>query len=573
MPFRRRLKCGWLNGVGRSNCDLPKGMFSGNQVRRMKKVHIIFVCLILGFSVFGKLAAAPDDLLASYHFVGSAALAGNPNAAKLRKIWALPETAQLSGDVLQKLARASAKSFGTDSGTNRATVLRPLFDDLLSAESSAELHGKPNSSLELYLAVHLDDTRSKIWETNLLQAGKGTQPQFAKLGEITGWQDKLNGSPNFLKFFRAGQWTVIFLAAEQAPAQLEFLNRIKKSDRPGTDQAWLEANVDWPRLQPWFPLDFLPLKPARTELKISGRGGEDLRTVVRVIYPDKIDWKGEAWKIPTNSIRDPLISFIAGQKLAPFFKPWKTIQQLTFNPLANQIYFWAQSQMPFQSYVGIPVKDATNTMKTLGPQLAGAFNDTLKQRGGGTLNVATNHVDLFWQGVPIIVPFLGPSKEKNSSGLLLGGTFPLVANTNLPPAELFGQVSGRSDLVFYDWEITESRLSQWQILSQLLPFFSREIVSATNAIAPKRFVAAKVPEQKWLSKVGPLLGNTITEVTYKSPNELTIVRKSHIGMNSLELILFSHWLAHPGFPSINPFATVPSVEPSVKPPAKSAAKP
>ena len=86
-------------------------MFSGNQMRRMKKVRLIFVCLILGFSGFGKLAAvAPDDLLASYHFIGSAALAGNPNTAKLKKIWALPETAQLRGDVLQKLARACGEA-------------------------------------------------------------------------------------------------------------------------------------------------------------------------------------------------------------------------------------------------------------------------------------------------------------------------------------------------------------------------------------------------------------------------------------------------------------------------------
>ncbi|MEO6035688.1 MAG: hypothetical protein ABIQ35_10570, partial [Verrucomicrobiota bacterium] len=207
----------------------------------MKKVRLIFACLIFVYFYSGRSVSAADDLLASYHFVGSAALAGNPNAAKLKKIGELKQTIQLREDVLQKLSRASAKAFGTDSGTNRATALRPLFNDLLSAESWAELHGKPNSSLELYLAVRLDDARSRIWETNLIQSSKSPKPLPAKLGEASGWQTKLAGSTNSLKFFRAGAWTFVFLAPEQGSAQLEFLNRVKPGSRPSGDATWLEA--------------------------------------------------------------------------------------------------------------------------------------------------------------------------------------------------------------------------------------------------------------------------------------------------------------------------------------------
>ena len=534
----------------------------------MKHVCLIFIFAALTFAGVARLVAAgPDDSLASYHFVGSSALAGNPNAAKLRKIWALPETVQLSGDALQKLSRAAGKAFGTESGTDRAAMLRPLFDDLLSAESRAELHGKPKSTLELFLAVRLDEARSKIWETNLLQASKGTKPQAAKLGDANGWQAKLNGSPNSLKFFRAGPWTLVFLAGEQAPAQLEFLNRVKSGVQPGADPAWLEANVDWPRLQPWFSLDSFPLKLAKTELKISGRGDEDLRTTLRAVYPGKLDWKSEAWKIPTNSIRDPLISFTAGQNLAPFFNPSKALQQLVINPLTNQLYFWAQSQMPFQSYYAMPAKDPTNAMRKLAPQLANAYNDWLSRRGGGTLNVWTNQVELFWQGMAIIAPYLGPAREKNGGEFLLGGSFPLVASTNYPPAELFGRVSSRSDLVFYDWEITEQRLAQWHIMSQILPFFPRQVLPSASAGAANNFIPPTVPERKWLAAVAPFLGNTITEATFKAPNELNVVRKSHMGLNSLEIIVLAHWLAHPGFPSVNPLAVeiVPQSATKVRP--------
>jgi hypothetical protein len=98
-------------------------------------------------------------------------------------------------------------------------------------------------------------------------------------------------------------------------------------------------------------------------------------------------------------------------------------------------------------------------------------------------------------------------------------------------------------------------------------------MGSTNPAAAKRFGPARVPEQKWLAAVGPLLGNTVTEVTFKSPNELNIVRKSHLGLNSLELILFSHWLARPDFPSASPLAIVSTTEPSPRPAAKSAKKP
>ncbi len=547
----------------RNPVGLPTPTFSGTPMRRMKKV--MFICLVFGISIFTKLFAASDHPLASYHFVGGAALAGNTNAAKLRKIWAMPESVTLRNDVVEKLARASLKILGANSSDkNNAALLRPLFDDLLAAESWAEL--RHQSGLEFFLAVRLNETRARIWETNLLRVVK-EKPSPFKTDAASGWQTKINGGTNLVKFTRAGKWTFVFIAGEHSEEQSDFIKRIEKKSTSGTN--WLEADVDWPRLHPWLPLNFSPFKTARTEMKIASRGGEDLRTTIRATYPEKIDWKSAPWKIPTHVIRDPLISFTAAQNPAPFFKPSFSLLQLKPNPLTNQLYFWALSQMPFLSYVALPVSNATNISKIYAPQLAAAFNETLRQRDGGTLEVASNRVDLFWKGLPIIVPFLSPAKPTNGQELLLGGIFPVVPSTNNPPAELFSQIVGRNDLVFYDWEITETRLGQWLSLSQMLPFFSRELFLGKNP-GQKRYTAAKVPEQLWLRAIGPLLGNTITEVTFKAPNELNLVRKSPIGLNSLELVLLSHWLAHPNFPSINPFVTVPGAEtvPAGKSPPK-----
>ena len=110
------------------------------------------------------------------------------------------------------------------------------------------------------------------------------------------------------------------------------------------------------------------------------------------------------------------------------------------------------------------------------------------------------------------------------------------------------------------------------MVGQLLPIFPKEPIVSTNAALRDRLGPAKMPELKWIGAIGPKLGNTITEVTYESPTELNVVRRSHLGLNSIELILLSHWLAHPKFPAVNPFEMVaPMTEqhskPTVNPPA------
>jgi hypothetical protein len=107
----------------------------------------------------------------------------------------------------------------------------------------------------------------------------------------------------------------------------------------------------------------------------------------------------------------------------------------------------------------------------------------------------------------------------------------------------------------------------------MLPFFPREIFVSTNAPAKKRIVAPRLLEQKWLIPIAPMLGNTITEVTYKAPNEINIVRKSHIGLNSAELIFLSHWLADPNFPSVTRQIETQGTERSANPFSKPTPKP
>jgi hypothetical protein len=101
---------------------------------------------------------------------------------------------------------------------------------------------------------------------------------------------------------------------------------------------------------------------------------------------------------------------------------------------------------------------------------------------------------------------------------------------------LFAQVRGRTNLVYYDWEITEDRLSHSRQLYQLA------------ALVAWRKTGTNTPSRLWLDKIGSLLGNTVTEVTQTAPNELFLVRKSHLGFTGIELATLSAWLDSLEFP-------------------------
>ena len=96
---------------------------------------------------------------------------------------------------------------------------------------------------------------------------------------------------------------------------------------------------------------------------------------------------------------------------------------------------------------------------------------------------------------------------------------------------------GRTNLVYYDWEITGERLRH---AIQLHQFY--DIVNG------RPFPGTNVPTQKWLHAIQPHLGNTATEVMVVSPRELLLARKSHLGFTGFELASLARWVESAGFP-------------------------
>ncbi|MFN7138520.1 MAG: hypothetical protein ACK4UN_04190, partial [Limisphaerales bacterium] len=389
----------------------------------------------------------------------------------------------------------------------------------------------------------------------------GAKIQRTKWEKFEGWEVKQGPTPNFIRAVWTGNWLVLGIGQNDLPLQNNVLRRISTGNVPveWKDKShWLEAIVDFPRLQGWIPLGQLPLKPAKTEIALSGRN-ENLRTVIRATYPEALRWKGEKWQIPTNIVRDPLISFTAAQNLAAVMQRSELVAKTGYDPLTNQFYIWSQAQLPFMSYGAVRVSDSKKAFDQLATRLPQLFNPVLEEQKAGKIVLSTNKEAIVWSGLSMIAPQLVATNEP-AGQFLLASLFPLAPSKEAPPRELLEQITSRTNLIYYDWEITHHRLGHWQMLTKMLPFIGPQrvpvppelVAEAKTNQAVRAKLSTRILHERWQSKVAPMLGNTITEVTQVGPNEIEVVRKSHIGFTGFELLYVSHWLNHPDFPLFRP---------------------
>ena len=528
---------------------------------RMKFAILLTFSLGLGFGCQQKTAEppppkrvaaapAPEPLL-RWHFVGTAQLASDTNAAKLRQIAALPASQELRAQTLNKLADGLARSFPTTDGanTNRPALLRPLLEDVLSAETWFQLHAITNGAGAWTLAIELNEERARLWQTNLWQClSSADAPSPFNVEKSLGFR------AGKFHCLRAGGWLLV-AASDREPPWPATLKQITVSGRPAAANAsWLEVEADLPRLAALLSWSELLPWP-RAQLTVIGKG-EYLRSNMGLRYAQPLNAPFDPWRIPTNTIQDPLISFTAFRGIAPWLKQREFIKQLAVDPTPNQLFLWAQADVPFQSFAAWPAPQATNHLIQLAPRLVAWAQTNASRPAVGTLRVLTNNLGIVWQGLPIIVPSIQPAPEP-AGDFLIAGIFPTAPSNQPLPPELLAQLTSRTNLFYYDWEITGARLLQWRQLDQVLSMITPDELPQLPGLTAG---------QKWLTALSPvlgngvkepLLGNSATEIVVTSPRDLTLVRKSHLGLTGFELLTFVKWLEEPGFPAAGlpwPFA-------------------
>jgi hypothetical protein len=481
------------------------------------------------------------NVAARYHCAGSAQLTGNTNLSTLQKALALHSAEAVEDLALQRVSGLLAGSFQFGTNESAASSLEPLLSDVLHTESLGSFGGSAANPLNFVLALRLDAKRAQLWRDNLGKAFGGPGEKFTA-EEFDGWRWNRGAAGSFW-IVPARGWLVAGRGDEFLPLQVEYLQQVSRQGRPvpPLQDNWLEADVDWARLAAWLPDWSQLLKPARIKINFSSRK-DNLRLTARVIYPGAIPWKPGSWQIPAEHVSSPLLSFTAGQDVAAFLNLSPAFSRLDDHPFTNQFYTWANNEWPLLTFMAWPVANATNALEKLSIEAPAAFNPELKQFNGTELLWLANQRKLVLSNLRVMAPSLEAVQDKAGEFLLLS-MFPRLGANKPAPDELFKQINGRTNLVYYDWELTGPRLEQWRL-------FGRVLLNRPR-LHPEKMSYSRLIEDKWMAELTPLAGNTVTQITLVAPNELSVVRNAPIGFSGIEMFLLAEWLSAIDSPPIN----------------------
>ena len=481
-----------------------------------------------------KVAPAPPGPVFRLHFAGLSHIATNASSAKLNALLSSPEAVAARKQIHDRLAVTLPETlFGASATrTNRNVLLRPLLDDLAASKFLFETHDERGATW--MLTVFLDAEQRAKWSTNLWQAAGSTPvplPSVTKGG--IAWGTK-TASGHLLTLAAFDDCLMIAKSSVGAPP-----TSAPSSQHPALSTNVVDLTADLSRLQ--AALD-LPKSVAWPHFSVSVNAkGESLRSEATLKFASAVPWKLDTFRLPTNSVRDPLISFTAMQGFGDWLSRLPEFKEWELKSAPNQLFTWARSDVPYNLLAAAPMPDTPNTIVRIAPHALHTLGTNVAKAGIGRIAFTTNRTEIGWVGMPILVPFVRPAPEAGDDFLLFGsmaGIIPMGPNTNPPPAELLNQFLPRTNLVYYDWEITEAKLAQW------VPIFQLTAMLSANPSFPGAAAASQ-----WLRAASPKLGNTITEVTAVSPTELKAVRRSELGLTAIELTVLTRWLDNPAFPA------------------------
>lgn len=470
----------------------------------------VVAAIAWGWAAQTTATAASSPALVQWHFLGTARLAQDTNAARLRSVLTQPTTRAVVEQTLARLATAA--------GTNAAAaaLTRPLFNDLLAAESYGEVRGGSGAPTEWLLAARLPAERGNHWAA--------TWPALtAALGMAKGQATYADG------------WLLGGVSAGGATPDLKPLReRVAGAAKSG---AWLEGVADLPALARTFGWPAYITWP-EAHFAVVG-SGQNVRTTARLVFDHALELPLEAWRLPTNTVREPLLSFTAIQGVRPWLAGRPVLTELGL-PAPNQVFEWAQSQVPYQTHFAWLLPNAEEHIRALQAQLPSVARAHLPWLNFGRLDYSTNQHRLSWLGFPVIVPFINPAPD---AGFVEAGIFPITNPKATAPSELYAQILGRNDLVYYDWELTQPRLEDWQTLQTLHGILAGDLPPLTNKVV-----------LTWLQDTNVIrnLGNAVTEITRTSPRELSVVRSSAVGLTAFEIAQFARWVGGERFPRWTP---------------------
>jgi hypothetical protein len=473
------------------------------------------------------------------HWLGKKQLAADTNAAPLWNIWRLPESVRLEAQTLDKLAAAPWRFWQTNSAVSNAptALLRPLLNDLLQEECYLEVRTGTNQPTELVLAVRQPADRAALWQTNLPLVWASI------FGSASNQPATRNPQPTLT---HSNDWTLLSLTGPR-PATLDprpslladFQQRLATNNAPFPPRLtnyWVEMDFDFRVLAPVVPgIGGGFTNRPHMSLRLLG-DGQNVRTSGEFKFSQALKLALEPWQIPTNFICDPLVSFTAVRGVKDWIASRAEWSESKLGPSPNQVFFWAQSPALWQHFLTYPVTSASNHVTALGDWILQELNPIFQTNRVGGFAWSTNKFGLVWQGLPFFKPVIEPARFAQSDYALIGLFANNATNRAVPPA-LFAEFENRTNLVYYDWEISSPQVTSWTQMGQLLRMvFGRRQLSPATASLP------------WLKAITPSLGNATTILVLDDPQQVSLRRTASLGLTAVELHLLADWLESPDFP-------------------------
>lgn len=474
-------------------------------------------------------AAPAVQPLLHWQSAGLLAVSNSANGLRLKEVMGLPESAIVRSNTLHKLAHSLPAILFPEAAANpvQDEKLKPLLNDVLTYETELVWVSEQPSRWRLTVKIPVEHTG--IWSVNLYD--------LLVRGELLNKipRTNLTGS-TFVAAYSANETYTFGLkdgvvTVERSDTNFNWAPILKSLPQRETN-AWLALGLQT-RLLPVVGDFFAPGNQPYAQLSMESKG-ENQVSKMTLKFPQPVGIKPEPWQVPTQTIRDPVISFTAIQGIDGWWQRQPLLKILRLSSPPKQAYVWAQSDLPFQTFATFPVKGASNLVTSSLSRWTNEFRTYLGADIAGAAVMRTN--ELAWGGLLGFMPFLKAAPEPKDDHLLFGLLPMSSESTNLPP-ELLQQFVGRTNSIYYDWEITEARVTQ---LLQMAPFvfISANRILTVNSPAPQTLVKAMAPK----------LGNTATEATLTAADEIKVVRKSPIGLSGIELYVLSRWLDQNSFP-------------------------
>ena len=485
-----------------------------------------------------------SQTVARFHWRGKRNLAANTNAAALMRLWDEPESAVVETQVLDKLSTAPRRLLphvATTNFTAAAPLLRSLLDDCVQQESYLEVRAATNQPGELAFAVHLPVDRAIVWQTNLaavLESLTGLHPEPAEKG----WSLKKHETPNHIELTRVGEWVVVGVGQGQNALFGDFVARILRNHTPliqASADFWLDAELDLRRVTEAFKLDWhLPDGLPIFSMQTVG-DGQFVRTRGKLDFPAPLKLDLEPWQIPLSLVHPPISSFTAIRGFKPWLASLKAWNDLQIGGPPNQFFGWALNGAPQMTFFAVPFQDASNRVAQASDLVMEKYGHWFATNDSLSFERAQDSNGLVWKGVPFLTPYLQSIKstKTNEGEYAFVGLFPPRPPTRFPlPPEMLQEIAGRTNLVYYDWELTGPRIESLLYVGQFFRMVSHKAqLPSTASLA-------------WLNVATTNLGNCVTEIVQTGPEQLSFVRTSSCGFSAIELHLVADWLESPQFP-------------------------